>query len=165
MAEGDPTPATGEPDKDAPAGPQDEPDLTGAQNPDAVKRALAAERDAAKEAKKRADAAEAKVREYQDRDKSDQQKLEERAVNAEKTAAEREARLLRFEVAAAKDIPLKHAHRLQGSTKEELEQDAAELAKELVAGGGSTGFDGGTRGEPARPNDMDAAIRQSAGRR
>lgn len=137
--------------------------LQGARNPDAVKNALEAERKAAREAKKAADEALAKVKEYEDRDKSEQQKKEEAAAAAEKRAAESELKALRFEVAAAKSIPLSQAHRLQGATKEELEADADAFLKDLKANGGGTSFDGGTR-QTAPTGSMDDAIRRAAGR-
>src|SRR5690348_554649 len=62
--------------------------LKGARNPDAVKKALDAERARAKEAEDRAKAAEAKAAAYEDRDKTEQQKLEERATEAEKKATD-----------------------------------------------------------------------------
>lgn len=72
-------------------------------------------------------------------------------------------RLLRFEVAAEKGIAPKHAHRLQGSTKEELEKDADELIKELGDKARTPEFNPGAR-EPANTQDMDSAIRRAAGR-
>jgi hypothetical protein len=72
--------------------------------------------------------------------------------------------VLRFEVAADKGIPLKHAHRLQGSTKEELAKDADELAKELGADT-TPGFDGGRSAKPApTAGGWTRLIRRQAGR-
>jgi hypothetical protein len=122
--------------------------------------------------KLRAEAAEArtarnelekKVKSFEDRDKTEQQKLEERAATAEGNLTKAEMKVLRFEVAADKGIPLKHAHRLQGSTKEELAKDADELAKELGADT-TPGFDGGARKPAPTGGDMDALIRRQAGR-
>jgi hypothetical protein len=103
----------------------------------------------------------AKLKEYEDRDKSEQQKLEEKATTAESRAAEAEQRALKFEVAAAKNVPLSQAHRLQGSTKEDLEKDADVLLADL--GGGHTDFDGGSR-EGHQPEDMNSLIRRKARR-
>lgn len=134
-----------------------------ADKPDAVRAALQAERDTAKEARDRADAAEAKVKEFEDRDKSDQQRKEEAAAEADRRATAAESKALRYEVAAAKGIPLEQAHRLQGSTKDELEKDAEEFKKSLGEQQQRTGFDGGTR-QPVPAGDMDAQIRRAAGR-
>lgn len=64
---------------------------------------------------------------YVESQQTEQQKLETRATTAEQRATEIEARLLRYEVAAEKGIPLTAAARLQGATKEELEADADNL--------------------------------------
>lgn len=135
-----------------------------ANNPDAVKAALAAERATAKAARKEADELRQKVQEFEDKDKSEKQKLEDRASAAELEAKESAAKLLRFEVAAENDIPSRHAHRLQGSTKEELTADAKELAKELGANGKRPDFGGGARDKTAPSGSMDDLIRRSAGR-
>jgi len=90
---------------------------------------------------------------------------------AETRASTLEGKLLRFEVAAEKGLPLKFAARLQGSTKEEMEKDAEELKKEFGLDGtnGSTpgaasGFDGGVRRPVNKPKGMNDLIRQAAGR-
>lgn len=64
---------------------------------------------------------------------------ETRATTAESGLAEAQAKLTRYEVAAEVGIPLTHAPRLIGSTKEELEKDAKEYKKSLR----SSGFDPG----------------------
>ena len=69
---------------------------------------------------------------------------------------------LRYEVAAANDLPLKWAERLRGSTKEELAADAEELAKELAPGNG--GLDGGARRSAPTGGSMDERIRAAARR-
>jgi hypothetical protein len=87
---------------------------------------------------------EAKVKEFEDRDKTEQQKKDEEKAEAEQRATAAEAKALRFEVAAAKGVPLSQAHRLQGTTKEELEQDADAFLKDVKPGGGGGGqLDGG----------------------
>lgn len=137
--------------------------LKDADNPDAVKRALDAERAAAKEARKRAEDAEAKVKDFEDADKSDKEKLEAKADDAESRAKTAEAKALRYEVAGAKDLPLKWADRLRGDTKEELEADADELLKEINPD--ASDFGGGGRGSSTKDDSsMDARIRRAAGR-
>lgn len=61
--------------------------------------------------------------------KSQQQRDAEALSAAEKRAAEAEATALRFQVAAEKGLTPAQAKRLVGSTREELEADAAELAE------------------------------------
>lgn len=136
--------------------------LQGARNPDAVKNALDNERKAAKDARQRAEAAEAKVKEYDDRDKTEAQKLEDKAAEADKRASGAELKALRYEVAADKELPLKWAARLTGSTKKELEDDADALLKELKPD--RPNFDGGAR-KPAATDSVDDQIRRMAGRR
>lgn len=77
-------------------------------------------------AKANAEAA-TKLAQYEDRDKTEAQRLAERAEAAEKRAAETEARALRLEIAAEKGLTPAQAKRLVGSTREELESDADDL--------------------------------------
>lgn len=114
-------------------------------------------------ARKRAQDAEARAKEYEDRDKTEQQKLAEQAQAAGTRADEAETRLLRYEVAAEKNVPTKLAKFLSGSSKEELERSADELLAEL-GDQTRTSFDGGAREGQVPAGDMDAAIRRAAGR-
>lgn len=118
-------------------------------------------RDEAAGSRTRAKDLEQRLKEYEDRDKTDAQKAAEKLAENEKRAAAAEAKLLRFEIAAAKGLPPKWASRLTGSTKEELEADAAELLKEL--GPDRPSFDGGPR-QTVPQGDMDMLIRRAAGR-
>jgi len=124
-------------------------DGAGAQEPD-----LKAEADKWKalarkhEAKAKENAAAAReLEQVKDRDKSDADKLAEKAAEAERRATEAEGSLLRFQVAAAKSLPSELIPRLRGDSQEELEADADELLK-LVAPPTKPvgGFDGGPRG-------------------
>lgn len=108
ITEADPTPATG--------------DLG-----DAGKKALDAERRERRAAEKRAADLEARLKDLEDRDKSETAKAAERAEAAEKAAAAAEARALRLEIAAEKGLTPAQAKRLVGDTREELEADASEL--------------------------------------
>lgn len=131
---------------------------------DAGKRALAVERDARKAAEKRAADAERKAKEFEDRDLTEQQKLEKRAAEAEGKLTPLEQENARLRVALKKGLTgdkAALAERLRGSTEEELMADADELLK-LAGGGGRSGFDGGSR-QAAPANDMDTLIRQRAG--
>ncbi|MFW6079066.1 MAG: hypothetical protein ACODAE_05555 [Gemmatimonadota bacterium] len=97
---------------------------------DAGKRALDREREARRKAEddlKTARDELAKVKADQDASKSDLQKLTERVESAERTAGEAERKALVAEVAQAKKLTPAQARRLQGSTREELEQDADDL--------------------------------------
>lgn len=95
---------------------------------------------------KELEAAEAKLRDLEDANKSEQQKLAERAEAAERKLAEAEARILRMEVAAAKGLSPSQAKRLVGATREELESDADELLADF---GGASDDDGAGKQKPA----------------
>lgn len=69
-------------------------------------KALKAERERAAAAEKLAAEREAKLKEYEDRDKSEEQKTLERVAAAEKRAAELEVKAARAEIAAATSVPV-----------------------------------------------------------
>ncbi len=146
-------PATDAPtEDDAPKGDEPETDdveeiASQAENPDAVSRAIKAERQAAKEARDRADELAAKVKEFEDRDKSEQERLAEAATTAEREASEAKAELLRLRVATSKNLPPELADRLRGDDEQELAADADRLLK-LVGTQAPGPGDGGAR-EPA----------------
>jgi hypothetical protein len=113
--------------KDPKPDPKDEPKDTPKDLGEAGKKALDEERKARREAEKQANELKTKLQELEDKDKSEGQKLADRAAAAEKRAEESEARILRLEVGAAKGLTPAQARRLVGSTKEELESDADSL--------------------------------------
>ncbi|MDV8006751.1 hypothetical protein [Rhodococcus sp. IEGM 1318] len=78
------------------------------------------------------------LQKIQNGQKSEAQKERERADAAEKRANEAEHRELQRSIAEAKGIPLKHAGRLKGATKEELEADADDYLEDYTPpeGGG-----------------------------
>ena len=78
------------------------------------------------EAKANAEAAK-RLKEMEDADKSEVERAAEAAKAAEKRAEEAEARALRLEIAHEKGLSPSQAKRLVGSSREELEADAAEL--------------------------------------
>jgi hypothetical protein len=125
-----------------------------------VKAALDREREAAKAARKEADEAKAKVKGFEDAALSEQEKKEKEKAAAEQRATAAETKALKYEVAATKGVPLSQAHRLQGSTKQELETDADAFLKDVKPG---TGFDGGPRQPAPGKGGMDEAIRRAAG--
>lgn len=94
---------------------------------EAGKQALVKERAAAKAAEKRAADAEARIKEFEDRDKSDAQKLQEEhdAAIAERDTLRTQT--LRRDVADEKGLTAAQAKRLVGSTREELEADADDI--------------------------------------
>lgn len=94
---------------------------------DGGKKALDAERKARRDAEKKASDLEARLKELEDKDKSEGERLAARLAQAEKDKADAESRALRLEVAAAKGLTPTQARRLVGTTIEELEADADEL--------------------------------------
>lgn len=100
---------------------------------DAGKKALDAERKNARAAARERDALAARLKEFEDRDKTDQQKLAERAEAAEKRATDLESRSLRLEVAFEKGLTPAQAKRLVGTTRDELEADADEVLRDFPA--------------------------------
>lgn len=93
---------------------------------------VAALKAALKKANDEAAASRHRLKEIEDRDKSEGEKLTDRATAAEKRAVDAEARALRLEVAAAKGLTPGQAKRLAGTTKEELEADAEELLSDFA---------------------------------
>lgn len=100
--------------------------------PPAVKAAL-------RKANKEAETYRLKLKELEDRDKSETDKLKDAVTVAEKRAAVAEAKILRLEVAAEKGLTMAQAKRLVGETREELEADAVELLESFGATGNGTG--------------------------
>lgn len=88
--------------------------------PPEVKRALS-------KANKEAETLRLKLKEFEDRDKSELERLTERAEAAEKAAIAAEVQSLRLEIAAEKGLTPAQAKRLVGDTRDELEADAQEL--------------------------------------
>lgn len=119
---------------------------------------------ALKKANKEAETLRLKLKEYEDRDKTEQQKLEERAAAAEKAAAEREAALLRYRVATAKGLPAELVERLRGSTEEELAADADSLLAMLKPQRVTGATDQGSRGGDAPTATINDLLRAARGR-
>lgn len=109
---------------------------------EAMKKAL-------KKANKEAETARKKVKEYEDATKSEQEKLTESLSEAEKRAETASLTALRYEVALDKGIPKSIASRLQGTTREELETDAAELLETITGDKPTPSFDGGAKDKDA----------------
>jgi multidrug efflux pump subunit AcrB len=125
--------------------------------PPEVKRALA-------KANKEAETLRLKLKEFEDRDKSEAQKLAERATAAESAAATAQSQLLRYQVAAEKGLPAELAVRLQGGDAKELAADADKLLALLGdVKGTPPKFNGGPRKTADGKTDMNALIRSAAG--
>lgn len=150
------TPETGAPEgAGAPAAERPK-DASETKVPPEVERAL-------RKANKEAETLRLKLKEFEDRDKTEAQKLAEAKTAAEQRAASAEQQLMRFKVAAAKNLPANLAGRLQGSTEEEMAADADSLLEILGAQQQQTpSYDGGVR-KAARPTSMNDLIRQQAG--
>lgn len=116
----EPTPT--EPEKDPEPAPPEEEQPKPAEVPAEVKAAL-------RKANKEAETLRLKLKEYEDRDKTEVDKLNERLALAERRALDAE----RLEVALEKGLTRTQAKRLVGTTREELEADADELIADLGA--------------------------------
>jgi hypothetical protein len=112
----------------------------------------------AEAAKYRTEAAEAKAKaqEYEDAQKSELEKAQDRLTQTETAKAEAEARLLRYEVASEKNVPGHLLDLLTGDSKEELEAKADLILENVKpADAPQATFDGGPREpapEPKTPN-------------
>jgi hypothetical protein len=100
-----------------------------------------------------------KLQEYEEANASELEKAQNKATKAEQAKAEAEGKLLRFEVAAEKQIPADALDLLSGSTREELEARAdriLDLIKSRTNDKQEPDFDGGAR-EPAEDTDPESA--------
>lgn len=96
---------------------------------DPGKKALAEERAARKAAEKQRAELESRLKEFEDRDKTEAQKLAERAEAAEKTAADKDAELLRLRTALKHGISDEDAETfLTGTDEATLTRQAERLA-------------------------------------
>lgn len=132
-----------------------------AKDPDAVRNALVAERAAAKEAKDANAELAARIKEFEDRDKSDQERKDEALKTAEERAAKAEAGLLRHRVAASKQLPPELADRLQGKNEKELGEDADRLLELVKPSGQKAGDSDAGKGEPDEGGSFNDLMRQT----
>jgi len=72
-----------------------------------------------------------KVKEFEDANKTEQERLTEKATTLETELTTAQANAIRFEIALDKGLTKSQAKRLVGSTREELEADAEELLTDL----------------------------------
>lgn len=103
---------------------------------------------ALKKANKEAETLRLKLKEIEDRDKSEAEKLAERAATAERRVAEVEAKALRSEIALKKGLTPSQAKRLVGSTEDELMADADDLLADIK----------GSASTPPPPPDVDQGV-------
>lgn len=95
---------------------------------DAGKKALDIERKARRDAERQLKSAEARLKEIEDRDKSEAQKANERAEAAEAALAAKEAETLRLTVASKHGITGDYLDLLSGADEAELEAKAQKVA-------------------------------------
>lgn len=114
---------------------------------EAGEKALEAFKTRAKDAERQSKELAEKVKEFEDRDKSELEKLTGKIESLSEKNAQFEAENLRLRIAGNKQLPTELIDRLKGSTQEEIEADADELLK-LVKTDTPTSMDGGAR-EPA----------------
>lgn len=88
--------------------------------PPEVERAL-------RKANKEAEGLRLKLKEFEDRDKTEQQRLAEKATESERETKELREELLRHKVAAAKKLPADLVDRLRGTDEESMAEDADRL--------------------------------------
>ena len=104
----------------------------------------------------------AKFDELDQANKTEQERLTERAEAAEKRAAELESQTIRLEVASQNGLSPAQAKRLVGSTREELEADAKELLATFKPAADESGekvadsLDLGVRGAAPKKGDSTA---------
>jgi hypothetical protein len=82
---------------------------------------------ALRKANKEAETLRLQLKEYEDRDKSDSERLAERVTTAEQRADAAEKANMQLRVAVAKGLPSELVDRLRGDTEEELAADADQL--------------------------------------
>ncbi len=144
---------------------QEESSATGDEKkPDEMSAAIAA---ATKKANKEAETLRLKLKAFEDRDKTETQRLtEERdALKAERDAVRVDA--LRARVALAKGLPADLADRLRGADEDSMVEDADRLLVLLKPGKPSGDIDQGVRGEASDEDEkpsMNTLIRSAAGR-
>jgi septal ring factor EnvC (AmiA/AmiB activator) len=101
--------------------------LTAADKPDAVQKALAAERQTAREARRRANELESQLAAFEARDSEAITTLIERLEETENVLADTLDRNRRLEVALRTHLPIELVDRLEGNTVGALEADADRL--------------------------------------
>lgn len=89
---------------------------------------------ALRKANKEAETNRLKLKELEDKDKSDSEKLTARVAELEGQVAQANSRVTRYEVALEKGLTKTQARRLVGDTEEELAADADDLLSSFTPG-------------------------------
>ncbi len=110
---------------------------------------------ALRKANKEAETLRLRLKEFEDRDKTDLQKLSERAEAAERRSVELEQQSLRRQVALDNGLPAALVDRLRGDSLEALTEDAQSLLA-LVKAKAPADVDQGLRGKPGDGQWTDA---------
>jgi DNA repair exonuclease SbcCD ATPase subunit len=119
---------------------------------------------ALKKANKEAETLRRKLKEIEDKDKSEAERTADRLREVEQNLSAAQLRAARAEVGADKGLPKAMWGRLQGDTPEELATDADALLA-AIKPSTSGSFDAGTKqSAPPGADDMNALIRRSVGR-
>jgi len=139
-----PAPETVEETEDSPLGPAGE-------------KALEAFKARARKAESEAKELAARVKEFEERDLSEQERLAKTAEEARVAAERAESENLRLRIAVEKGLPIDLADRMVGKSREELEADADELAA-FIKPPEVRDFDGGAR-KSVKGIDRDEALR------
>lgn len=122
-------------------------------------------RAALKKANKEAETLRLRLKEFEDRDKTEAQKLLERAETAERAVEQARTEALRSKVAATKGLPADLHEFLTAATEDDLNAQADRLLARIAPPDTQRVpvFNGGPR-EGNAPTDMNALIRQAARR-
>lgn len=118
---------------DEPTGTHDTDDTDTGEMPDRVKEVMRKERQQRREADKRANDLAARLKEIEDRDKTEAERLREQAEAAARESAEARAQLMRERVARRMNVPDELVDRLRGDNEEALEEDAKSLLGAITA--------------------------------
>jgi len=112
---------------------------------------------ALRKANKEAETLRLRLKDLEDRDKTETQRLTDRVEAAEKAASGHEATALRLSVAFDKGLTAQQAKRLVGTSRDELEADADEIRRDFPTPPGTVRpVDQGPRGRgvPASPQEV-----------
>lgn len=105
--------------------------------------------------------AKAKAQEYEDAQKTELERAQDRLTQTEQAKADAEARLLRYEVAAEKQVPAHLLDLLVGDSKEDLEAKADLILENVKpAEAPQATFEGGPREPAPQPVEPGAAHNQ-----
>lgn len=133
--DGDPPPqgATEGSGETPPAGEPDGGETTDSGLPEGVREVLRKERAAARQATRERDTLAARLKEIEDRDKTEAERNREAAETATKERDEARSQLIRERVARRLQVPDALVDRLRGGTEEALEEDAKSLLGAITA--------------------------------